>query len=178
MVHVRYHRASFIIITTLLKTRLKNKKNETNTKKISRWFFRFTAYLYGQGPTPGLRPRGGSAFRGDSRCPSSQVRCHPVQELHRTLESQEAGLGNKQTQAFWVDGFRPPQQLWKLLAEGATLGWTHSVSGECSKHDGGEALVEGAHALLPDQLPQDVAEAVGILSFGGCEANQKPDGEN
>lgn len=49
---------------------------------------------------------------------------------------------------------------------------THSVSGECSKHDGTEALVEGTHALLPDQLPQDVTEAVGVLSFRGCRAKQ------
>lgn len=50
--------------------------------------------------------------------------------------------------------------------------WTHGVSGECSQHDGGEALVEGGHALLPDQLPQDVTEAVGILSFWGCRAKR------
>lgn len=50
---------------------------------------------------------------------------------------------------------------------------THSVSGERSQHDGREALVEGGHALLPDQLPQDVPEAVGILSFWGCRDKRR-----
>lgn len=45
---------------------------------------------------------------------------------------------------------------------------THCVGGECSEHDGGEAFIQRGHALLPDQLTQDVPEAVGILSFRSC----------
>lgn len=44
--------------------------------------------------------------------------------------------------------------------------FTHCICRESSKHDGSETLVEGGHALLSDQLSQDVTETVGILPFG------------
>lgn len=43
--------------------------------------------------------------------------------------------------------------------------FTHRVSGESSEHDRGEALVQRGHALLPDQLPQNVTETVGVFPF-------------
>lgn len=43
--------------------------------------------------------------------------------------------------------------------------FTHCVCRESSEHDGVETLIQRGHALLPDQLPQNVTKTVGILSF-------------
>ena len=45
---------------------------------------------------------------------------------------------------------------------------TYCVCWEGSKHHGGEAFIERADPLLPDQLPQHVTHAVGVHPFSSC----------